>query len=73
MTVSCLGAGLDPGLTSLGAMLWKGFLLSTTSSFYLSLESSFKGCEIDGPLGFFAVVVLVLVSLYLSKVDLVVP
>ena len=77
LLVYSLGAGFDPGLTNFGAMLWKGFLVSTISYFSLSLGSSFSGWVIVDPdpvEGFFVtLVVAVLLSLYLSSVDLDVP
>ncbi len=73
VAVYCLGVGLDPGLTNLGAILWKGFLLSTISYLSLSLLSSTSGTVIDDPVGFFIDMLLsFLLSLYLSIVDLVV-
>jgi hypothetical protein len=71
--VYCLGTGLDPGLTSFGAILWKGFLLSIINYFSFYLLSSTNGAIMEGPVGFLlALVLLVLLSLYLSKVDFVV-
>lgn len=72
LTVYCLGAGFDPGFTNFGAILWNGFLLSTTI-YYFFFYSATKG-ELIEEIGFFVVLVFNddLLSLYLSRVDFVV-
>ena len=72
VTVYCLGAGFDPGFTNFGAILWNGFLLSTTLSYFF-FYSATNG-EVIVVVGFFVILVFndVLLSLYLSRVDFVV-